>query len=288
MEWHILPTGRVWVEPGGAFGLVPEPLWGKHQQLDDRRRAPMDLNSLLIFSEGKTILVDNGLGHKLPPKAIEQWGLEWPEGTLEDNLAKHGLTPNDIDIVINTHLHADHCSGNTILSEGGVSPAFLNAKYFVQRLEFADASHPNSRTRATYIAENFIPVWERGQYTFLHGDTSITKHVSCILTRGHTRGHQAIMLRDEHGPALFVSDLASYAVHFARQAWVTAYDIEPLETIQTKQHWRKWAIETKARLIFQHDTQTRIGRLIEKEDGAIRMETLQTGSVDIPQSHTRN
>ena len=97
MEWHIIPTGRVWVDPGGALGLVPRPLWIEHQPVDLEHRTPMDLNSLLVFSDGKVILIDTGLGHKLSEKANLNWGLEWPEGTLLENLAKKGVAPEDVD-----------------------------------------------------------------------------------------------------------------------------------------------------------------------------------------------
>ncbi len=280
MEWQIVPAGRVWVEPGGAMGLVPRPLWIEHQPVDVQQRTPMDLNCLLIFSEGKTILVDTGLGHKLDAKGEENWGMEWPEGTLVENLAKHGVTPEDVEIVIDTHLHADHSGGNTRLDGDRVVPTFPNAEYLVQRMEFADASHPDARTRGTYLPENFIPVWKNGQYRLLHGDTQVTSEVRTALTRGHTRGHQSVVLEDgENPPVLFVSDLASYAIHFAKTAWVTAYDVEPLETITTKTYWQKWALETGATLIFQHDAHIRTGRLILNERGRMEIETVTPGSI---------
>ena len=169
MEWHIIPTGRVWVDPGGALGLVPRPLWIEHQPVDEHHRTPMDLNSLLVFSEGKTILIDTGMEHKLPKKAIKNWGLEWPEGTLIENLGAHGLSPDDIDIVIDTHLHSDHCGGNTYIDGNGILPTFPKAEYLVQRMEFADAYHPDARTSGTYLAENYVPLWKEGRLKFLHG-----------------------------------------------------------------------------------------------------------------------
>jgi glyoxylase-like metal-dependent hydrolase (beta-lactamase superfamily II) len=280
MEWHVIPTGRVWVDPGGAFGLVPKPLYIEHQPLDEEQRAPMDLNSILVFSENKTILIDTGLGHKLPPKAVKNWGLEWPEGTLLDNLAQRGVSAEDVDIVIGTHLHSDHCGGNTSEYNGQVLPTFPNAQYYVQSMEFTDAYHPDVRTRGTYLPENFVPVWQSGMLDLLYGDTEITGEVHCVLTRGHTRGHQSVILDDGTGPPVFfVADLASYAVHLARPAWVTAYDVEPLETIRTKQNIQKWAIEHDALLVFQHDTHTRKGKFYLDEKGRPAIETLETGSI---------
>jgi glyoxylase-like metal-dependent hydrolase (beta-lactamase superfamily II) len=279
MEWHVIPTGRVWVDPGGAFGLVPKPLYIEHQPLDEEHRAPMDLNSLLVFSEGKTILVDTGMGHKLPPKAEKNWGLEWPEGTLLENLSKHGVSAEDVDIVLGTHYHSDHCGGNTLEQDGELLPTFPNAQYYVQNMEFADAYNPDARTRSTYLAENFVPVWRAGMLNLLHGDIQITNEVRCLLTRGHTRGHQSIVLDDgKDPPVIFLSDLCSYAVHLARASWVTAYDVEPLETIRTKQKVQKWALENNALLVFQHDTYTRMGNMYINERGRPAIETLEPGS----------
>lgn len=279
MKWHIIPTGRVWVDPGGALGLVPRPLWIKHYTPNEHQYIPMDLNSLLIFTDDKTILVDNGLGDKLPDKAVKNWGLEYPEGSLTENLAKHGLTHADIDIVIDTHLHSDHCGGNTLLKDENPVSAFPNATYTVQRLEFADAMNTNARTRATYLADNFVPVWENGQLELLHGDTEIASGVRVAVTPGHTRGHQSVILEDEEGPVIFISDLASYSVHIVRTAWVTAYDVEPLETIATKQRWQKWIVENKARIIFQHDVHTRMARMFRNDKGRFELDVIEKGSM---------
>ena len=280
MEWHLIPTGRVWVEPGGAMGLVPRPLWIEHQPVDELQRTPMDLNSLLVFSEGRTIVIDTGIGHKLPDKAVANWGLEWPEGTLVENLAKHSVAPEDVDLVIDTHLHSDHCGGNTLLDQGEVLPTFPNAEYWVQRLEFADAYHPDARTAGTYLAENFVPLWQHGRLRLLHGDTAATGEVRTVVTRGHTRGHQSVILEDGDGPpVMFVSDLASYAIHFAKSAWVTAYDVEPLETIRTKARWQQWALENDATLIFQHDAYFRMGKLALDERGRYEILPMQPGSM---------
>lgn len=281
MEWHIIPTGRVWVDSGGALGLVPRPLWIEHQPADLLNRTPMDLNSMLIFSEGKTILVDTGIGHKLPEKVQQNWGLEWPEGNLLENLALHGVSPADVDIVIDTHLHSDHCGGNTFFEGDELAPTFPRAQYWVQRMELADAYHPDERTSGTYLPENYVMLWKQGKFKLLHGDTRVTGAVKTVITRGHTRGHQSLIIDDgKEPPVMFVSDLASYSIHFAKTAWVTAYDVEPLETIKVKKQWQEWALEKKAVLIFQHDTHTRQGKLIINDRGRYEIKTLETGSLE--------
>ncbi len=275
LEWHIIPAGTSWADPGGPFGLVPKVLWSRVQTPNENNLLPMCMNCLLIISEGKVILVDNGLGDKLDEKAIRQWGLHYPDGTLLENLAKHGVKPEDVDIVIDTHLHADHCSGNTTVKDGKLVPAFPNAEYWLQRLEFADAMHTDDRTRATYLPENYVPVWEADRFHFLHGDARVTKDVRCVVAPGHTRGLQVVVIETGDRPLLYVNDLASFAVHFERRAWVTAYDVEPLENIRTKGFWQQWALDNKAILIFEHDTKVPVGELVKDDEGKLKVKPIQ-------------
>jgi glyoxylase-like metal-dependent hydrolase (beta-lactamase superfamily II) len=279
LQWHIIPTGRVWVDPGGPFGLVPRSLWSRHYTPNADGLVPMDLNSLLVQAAGKNILIDNGLGDKLSGKALANWNLEYPEGNLNENLAKHGLTPADIDIMIDTHLHADHCGGNTTLVDGVAQPAFPNATYYVQQIEMDDATHTNVRTRNTYLPENFQPVADAGQFTFLDGDGEIAPGVRVAVTPGHTRGLQCVIVEDGAGPLMFVSDLATYAVHLTRTAWVTAYDLYPLETIETKERWQPWLVEKHARVIFQHDVHTRLASFSVDDKGHYTLDVIQPGSM---------
>ena len=192
-------------------------------------------------------------------------GIERPHGDLLNNLARLGISPKDIDIVINTHLHFDHCGGNTQLNGNTPVPTFPNARYYIQRLEWADATTPNERTRATYIPDNFLPLQKSGQLQLINGNTTITKQVRTAVTRGHTRAHQVVILESGGDTAIFMADMATLHYHFQRLYWVTGYDIEPLEYIETKRYWQQWAFKHNALLIFQHDTQMPTGKL--KPDG---------------------
>lgn len=264
-EFHLVSDGVFWGDAGGAFGLVPKVLWEKVIQPDALNRVPFALNCLLVRSQGKTILVDTGMGDKFTAEERAQWNLERPEGGLLQALARLGVSPADVDIVINTHLHADHCGGNTCLQDGQPVAAFPNAEYWVQRLEYAEACFPNERTRATYIAANFRPLEASGQLRLLNGDTRVTSEVRTVITRGHTRAHQSVILETGGDPVLYVADMASFAVHFERLAWLTAYDVEPLENLETKRSWQRWALEHNALLIFEHDVHVPMGRLVERE-----------------------
>jgi glyoxylase-like metal-dependent hydrolase (beta-lactamase superfamily II) len=261
LEYHILNDGVCWVDGGGAFGLVPRFVWEKLLPPDEYNRIKFALNSLLIRSEEKNILVDTGYGTKLTDKLYRKLGLERPHGDLVADLARHGLEPGEIDIVINTHLHFDHCGGNTHVQEGNLVPTFPNARYFVQRLEWADAIVPNERTRATYLPDNYLPVFEQGRFDLLNGNTFITSQVRTAVSRGHTRAHQIVILEDGDQTAAFVADMSTLHYHLQRLAWVTGYDVEPLESIETKRYWQQWFVKRDALIIFQHDTQISTGKL---------------------------
>ncbi len=260
-EYSIVSDGVYWTDGGGAFGLVPRVLWQERLPPDELNRIPLALNSLLVRSQGKTILVDTGYGRKLSEKAYQIAGLDRPHGDLLAALERLGVSPADVDIVINTHLHADHCGGNTLYQDEKLAPAFPNARYLIQRLEWADAVLPNERTRATYLPENFVPLQEWGRVTLLNGNTRVTDQVRTAITRGHTRAHQVVIVEAPGETVLFMADMATLHYHFERLAWVTGYDVEPLESIETKRYWQQWALERDALLVFQHDTQVPTGKL---------------------------
>jgi glyoxylase-like metal-dependent hydrolase (beta-lactamase superfamily II) len=261
LEYQIVNDGICRVDGGGTFGLVPRVIWERSFPPDEENRILLTINSLLIRSEGKTILVDTGYGRKLTEKMWRIAGLERPEGDLLDGLARLGVGPDDIDLVVNTHLHLDHCGGNTILQGDDPVPTFPNARYLIQRLEWADAIAPNERTRATYFPENYQPLLDAGQLELINGNTRITGELRTAITRGHTRAHQVVILESNGQTAIFMADMATLHYHFERLAWVTAYDVEPLESIETKRYWQQWAVDNNALLIFQHDSQVPLAKL---------------------------
>jgi glyoxylase-like metal-dependent hydrolase (beta-lactamase superfamily II) len=264
LELHIVSDGRVEVDAGGPFGLVPRGLYRRYFGPSEENLVPMVLNCLLVRSRGKTILIDTGLGDKLSEEEDATWRRNRPEGGLIAELDRLGISPDDVDIVINTHLHADHCGGNTCWQDKAAMPTFPKATYFVQRMEWAEASHVDARTRGTYHPDNFDPVMRQGKMKLLHGDYEVTDEVLCVVTPGHTRGHQSVLLRSGEWRGLYVADMASYALHFLRTAWLTSYDVLPLENIATKERWQEWALEEKAWLLFEHDPYTPAARLVER------------------------
>lgn len=266
---HLVNAGDVRVDGGGLFGLVPRALWKNILRPDEDNLVPMKLNCLLVQVGGRNIIVDTGLGERMGERGKKMWNLDMSTGGLRGGLARLGLTPADIHLVIDTHLHADHAAGNMTFDEQGtLVPAFPNAEYVVQRREYEDAMHPNERTRGTYYPENYQPLVATGQMRLLQGDTELASGVYGVVTPGHTPSHMSVRFESQGQHALFVCDMASCAVHFERLGWMTAYDVEPLVTLESKRKWQAWALETNALLIFTHESQHPVGRLIE--DGKVR------------------
>lgn len=255
------------MDPGGLFGLAPRVLWSRRYSADERHLIRCATHNLLIRAAGVNILVDTGFGNNVSDSQRRFLHIDASDGTHR-GLAAIGISAADIDIVIDTHLHDDHCSGNfRRTADGARAPAFPNAEYLVQRREYEDATHLNERTRATYRPENFRPLFESGQLRLLDGDAEIAPGVSAIVTPGHTPGHMSVRIESVGESAAFLCDMASLAVHFERLAWMTAYDVEPLVTLETKRRWQEWALETEALLIFPHDAVTPAGRLTHDERG---------------------
>lgn len=269
LQIHLIRDALVKVDAGGAFGLVPRALWSRFLAPDAENMVPMPLHNLALRAGGKTIVIDTGIGEKLPAKQRAIWRLERPRGGLVGGLARLGIAPEEVDLVIDTHLHADHCGGNTRLAEDGAPvPVFPNAEYVVHRREYGDASQPNERTRATYLPENFAPLRRTGQLRLLEQDEeTLAPGVVAVRTPGHTPGHLSVRFESAGQHALFVCDMASYSIQFAKLGWMTAYDVEPLVTLETKRLWQVWALKHDALLIFPHDHQVPAGRLALDDEG---------------------
>lgn len=265
----LLTDGTSWWDGGGTFGLVPRPKWMKLLPPDELNRVPQELRCVLIEAGGQRILVDCGVGDKTNELIATQYDVRRPHGTLIDDLARQGIAPADIDIVLFTHLHGDHAGWATKMNDAGETvPTFPNARYFVQRQEYEDATHTNERTRNTYFADNFVPLMQHGVLTLLDGDAPITPSVRAVHTPGHTAGHQSVIVESKGAsPLLMLGDMASYMIHFERLPWVTAYDVLPMITIASKRQWQQWAFDNNATLISCHDTLMPAGKLIRNTKG---------------------
>lgn len=269
---HSVSDGHQHVDGGGFFGLVPRVLWEPIVPPDPRNRIQTDLRCLLIESDAGLILIDTGQGDKLSEKERRIAGMVDENRRLEREINQVGFGIDEIDLVVFTHLHGDHAGGATRWRDpddpdSEIIPTFPNARYQVQRLELADASFPNERTRGTYFAQNWEPLRQRGQLDIVDGNQRLATGVHTEVVPGHTASIQALWIEDRGESLLFLGDVCSWAVHLERLAWVPAFDLDPMASIEGKRNLRRRALEKDALLLFQHDGRVVTGRLRDGDRG---------------------
>ena len=260
---HAIESGIQWLDGGAMFGVVPKPLWQRRIPSDDQNRIPLALRCLVIESPDELVLVDTGIGNKENEKFHELYGVENAGNPtrLEDGIKAAGFMPDDIGIVLCTHLHFDHAGGNTFRdSEGDIRPAFQNARYVVQRGEFDFAHSGNERIRASYLRENFDPIEEAGLWDFVEGATEVVPGVKVLPTPGHTPFHQSVVIESDGETAWFLADVCPTAAHIPLP-WIMGYDLEPRVTIESKPKLWALARDREWLRIFEHDLLIPWGRL---------------------------
>jgi glyoxylase-like metal-dependent hydrolase (beta-lactamase superfamily II) len=269
LDFHIVSDGHFWQDGGAMFGVIPRTLWEKKAPPDERHRIQLAMNSLLIRAAGQWVLIETGAGEKLDAKRRDIFRIGG-EPRLPQRLAERGLRPEDISLIINTHLHFDHCGGNTRLENGRAVPVFPNARYVVQRGELEWARQPSDRDRAGYMPEDFEPVAEAGKWTLLDGDTEILPGIELIVVPGHTRDMQCVRLTGDGKTVFLLVDLVPTVAHLPLH-WMMSYDLYPLVTLENK---RKWLAEASGRhwlCVFAHDPNVQAAYLREA-DGKYEVE----------------
>jgi glyoxylase-like metal-dependent hydrolase (beta-lactamase superfamily II) len=266
MEIAVICDGYINLDAGAVMGLIPRVMWepiiGK-ENIDAEHRMKLSLNCMVVRSGEDVLLVDTGLGNKLEG-VMKEKAFPGENGLLLDGLASIGLDPADITVVANTHLHADHCGWNTVRDETGVvRPTFPNARYYIQKGEFEAASNPNERTRGTYFAENFQPLAASGQLELVEGEVEMLPGVRFWGTPGHTQDHASIALTSKGETALYTGDLVHHAVQVERPAWIAAFDILPLMSLESKKKLAERALKDNALLVCVHNPFPGVGRLTE-------------------------
>ena len=245
------------------FGVVPKTLWEKRIGADERNRIPLAMRCLLVETPDALVLIDNGAGNKETARFRDIYGIEnaGSPTRLEDALRDAGFSPDDVAVVIDTHLHFDHAGGNTYVDEEGqVRLSFPRARYHVQKGEFEYAHWQNERIQASYLPHNFDPVEQAGRYTFLEGEAEVLPGVRVLPTPGHTPHHQSVLLESEGETALFLADVLPTSAHLA-YPWIMGYDVEPLVTLETKKALLPRARAGDWLLVFEHDPVVAWGRL---------------------------
>ncbi len=263
IEFHVLTDGYFRLDGGAMFGVIPRPLWEKKMAPDQRNRVRLAMNSLLIRAAGKCILVETGAGDKWDDKRRDIFGFEG-EPRLPGQLAARGVSPAQVDLVINTHLHFDHCGWNTRIAGGKPVPTFPNARYVVQRGELDHAKHPTERDRASYIADNFLPIEAAGQWWLLEGEREVLPGIELIRAPGHTRDMVCVRLHGGGKTALFFADLVPTTAHLPLP-WIMGFDLYPLTTLENKKKWIPEAAREGWLCLFGHDPEVRAAYVRERE-----------------------
>ena len=251
-----------WWDGGTYFGVVPKTLWSKKIQADELNRIPCGFNCYLIRTGSHTVLVETGGGDKQDARARERMGLPPEAEPLTDVIARQGYDPEEIDIVINSHLHWDHCGGNTILGGGAPKPAFPRARYFAARGEWEHAHERLARDSISYIDANYDPLVDSGQMTLIEGDCEIVSGVWMRHAPGHNRDMMVVTAESQGRTFCFLSDLVPTA-HHVQPTWVMSFDLYPLEAIQNKIQWLGAAVKGDWICGFSHDSETAFARIAE-------------------------
>jgi glyoxylase-like metal-dependent hydrolase (beta-lactamase superfamily II) len=251
LEVDYLDCGTFRLDGGAMFGVVPRVLWDKKSPPDEVNRIRLRANSLLVRSGRKNIIIETGNGTIWDPKQRAIFAIE--EGDpLVSSLRKFYVEPDQIDLVINTHLHFDHAGGNTRLQGDKIVPSFRNARYFVQRAELEHAMNPTERDRASYFAHHFQPIVESGQWTLLDDAAEIVPGIRVERIPGHNASIQAVVLHGGGKSLAFVADLLPTRHHIPLP-WIMAYDLYPLQSLETKRAWIPRLIKESSLVVFGHD-----------------------------------
>ena len=258
-----LYDGLFRLDGGAMFGVVPRTLWAHPSPPDDRNRIQLAMRPLLVEAEWGRMLIDCGIGDKTDAKQRDIYAVE-RERTLDDAFASVGLTGNDIDLVLATHLHFDHFGGATVRRDDRIEPRFGRARYIIRAGEWQDATHPHERNRASYIADDFVPLEVAGVVDFFDDDRTIRPGVRVVQTGGHCPHHQIVFVESEGRTAVFTADLIPTTAH-VRDAWIMGYDLFPMETLTFKKQFIREAIDREYLIFFEHDPLVAAGYIREKD-----------------------
>lgn len=267
---HLLKDGRFALDGGAMYGVVPRSLWEKNDPPDEKNRVTLGLNIALVETGGKRVLVDTGIGDKWSEKERAIYKID-RSTTLLESLRALGLSPEDIDVVINTHLHFDHAGGNTRERDGKVVPSFPKARYVVQMGEWEDATHPHERNRASYLEPNFVPIAEARQLETVQGQVEVAPGVHVVPVGGHTAYHQMVIVEGGRQALVIPTDLVPTASHLPL-AYIMGYDLFPVGTLEAKRRVLKDAAERGSTLLFYHDPKTPLGRIKLEKDRYVMSE----------------
>jgi glyoxylase-like metal-dependent hydrolase (beta-lactamase superfamily II) len=273
-ELTVCTDGTYLLDGGAMFGVVPKTLWQKRIPADDQNRIVLGLNTVVVRTGKQTVVIETGIGNKQSAKMREIHG---NQELLPESLKAAGIWVDEVDIVINTHLHFDHCGWNTTLHpDGSVTPTFPNARYFAHAGEVAHGHLQLDRDRVSYLSPNYDPLIESGQMMLLtteeiRANAEIVPGISVELFPGHTAQLMGVHIESkapggasEH--ACYISDLIP-TTHHLDPTWVMGYDLDPLTCIEQRKRFYKRAIPEEWLVLFTHDHNTPMARIGTNEKG---------------------
>lgn len=255
MDLSWLNGGLTFLDGGTMFGVVPKALWSKKYAPDENNLIELPTHPILIRYKGKNLLIDSGVGAgKLSDKMKRNLGVT-EESELGNSLAEVGLTKEDIDIVLMTHLHNDHAAGLTEWVEGELVSSFPNATIHTSEIEWDEMRNPNIRSRNTYWKENWEPV--RHQVKTFEKSVTILPGIEMVHTGGHSNGHSVIKLTQNGETILHMGDIMPTHAH-NNPLWVLAYDDYPMTSIYAKERLLEEALQGDYWFSFYHDAVYRL------------------------------
>jgi len=244
-------AGSMKMDGGSAFGAMPKVLWSRSQEFDEKNRVKFVFRNLLITDGTKKILVDTGIGNKLTEKQKMIFGASQFE--LIDSLQKIGVSPEEIDYLILTHLHFDHAGG--IVSNGveGRTLTFPNALHIIQKKEWEIAKNPDGLNRAAYnFSEDLSHLENFGKIKFIQGDQKISDSVEVIFSAGHTVGHQMVFVKNSGVSLYYPGDILASKLCLIPSV-ISAFDISRQESYKQKMRVLKLAKANNSIIVFNHD-----------------------------------
>ncbi|MEO5501283.1 MAG: MBL fold metallo-hydrolase [Ginsengibacter sp.] len=266
MKLYTINTGHFKLDGGAMFGVVPKSMWQKLNTPDENNLCNWAMRCLLVETDGRLILIDNGIGDKQDSKFLSHYYLNGND-TLDKSLAEHGFLKDDITDVFLTHLHFDHCGGSIVRKGDQLLPAFKNAKYWSNENHWKWAIEPNDREKASFLKENIFPIQESGQLNFVSAsDKNFIDNFSVKLVNGHTESMMLPQIKYKDKTIIYMADLLPSMAHIPIP-YVMAYDTRPLETLKEKKSFLKEALENDYILFFEHDPKIECCDLVLTEKG---------------------
>jgi glyoxylase-like metal-dependent hydrolase (beta-lactamase superfamily II) len=272
LEVTVLNAGTFLYDGGAMFGVVPKVIWGELMGADGENRIRLALNLLLVETPDSKILVDTGFGTRYGKRDVKVFG-PCPAPDVEGALAARGVAPEDIDIVVLTHLHSDHAGGATSRSRAGVVPAFPNARYVVNEREWQDAKNPNVMSAAAYREDDFLPLEKAGRLDLVGDEHDLGGGVWAVRTGGHTAGHMMVLVESPDGALVYPADLIPSTFHM-RIPYVAGVDLYPLDVVERKEALLREAAECGWILVLDHDPDSVVGRVVRDDPGRYRLEKI--------------